>query len=208
MSKPVGVNFPTRIPEFTDDASIEEALKVYHFGVDNYTSGTIPVNSIEGHFSALDTKINLVESTLNTSLLSKVDFISKTLTPNIIVAESVSTVPLTIRAIASQTSNLQVWQNSLNNSVGSISTSGYFAIANYVSIGSTTPVLTTALNINIISQTNKGIVVKGAGSQSANLQEWQNSAGTNLAWVDSGGSIYSRQVEVSALQHQFFLMGA
>jgi hypothetical protein len=36
-----------------------------------------------------------------------------------------------------------------------------------------------------------GLVVKGAASQTANLQEWQNSAGTVLARVDSSGSIVS-----------------
>jgi hypothetical protein len=38
---------------------------------------------------------------------------------------------------------------------------------------------------------NKGLIVKGAASQSANLQEWQNSAGTVLAKVNSAGQIYS-----------------
>jgi len=35
--------------------------------------------------------------------------------------------------------------------------------------------------------TNRGLVVKGFTSQTANLQEWQNSAGTVLASIDSGG---------------------
>lgn len=37
---------------------------------------------------------------------------------------------------------------------------------------------------------NKGIVVQGAASQSANLQEWQNSAGTVLSKVDANGVGY------------------
>ena len=35
---------------------------------------------------------------------------------------------------------------------------------------------------------DKVLIVKGAASQTANLQEWQNSAGTTLAYVDSNGS--------------------
>jgi hypothetical protein len=37
--------------------------------------------------------------------------------------------------------------------------------------------------------TTKGLVVKGASSQSANLQEWQTSAGTAKAYVDNGGNL-------------------
>jgi len=41
----------------------------------------------------------------------------------------------------------------------------------------------------IKNATDVGITVKGAAAQSANLTEWQNSAGENLAIVDSGGNI-------------------
>jgi hypothetical protein len=33
--------------------------------------------------------------------------------------------------------------------------------------------------------------LKGAGSQSANLQEWQNSSGGNLAYMDANGNFYA-----------------
>lgn len=36
-----------------------------------------------------------------------------------------------------------------------------------------------------------GLVVKGATSQSANLQQWQNSSGSTIAYVTQSGSIYS-----------------
>ena len=36
---------------------------------------------------------------------------------------------------------------------------------------------------------NKGLIVKGAASQSENLQEWQDSAGTKLVSVTSGGRL-------------------
>lgn len=44
-----------------------------------------------------------------------------------------------------------------------------------------------ALNIPVLNASDRGIVVKGAASQSANLQEWQNSAGTVLASTSSAG---------------------
>ena len=40
-----------------------------------------------------------------------------------------------------------------------------------------------------VSAATKGLVVKGFTSQSANLQEWQNSAGTALAAVDAAGAL-------------------
>jgi hypothetical protein len=39
--------------------------------------------------------------------------------------------------------------------------------------------------------TNKGIIVKGFTSQSANLQEWHNSSGTANSWIDSSGSEFN-----------------
>lgn len=39
--------------------------------------------------------------------------------------------------------------------------------------------------------------IRGAASQTANLQEWQNSAGSILSRVDSGGIVYSGQLRTS-----------
>jgi hypothetical protein len=43
----------------------------------------------------------------------------------------------------------------------------------------------------------KGLVVKGAASQSANLQEWQNSSGTVLAYISPAG-VFNGGVTASA----------
>ena len=208
MSQLIGQNFKTRIPQFSDDASIEEALKVYHYGVDNYTVEPIPDDSIEGNFRNLDSRIDSLEILVSGIEGGLVKSISQSAAPNIITGQTTSTIPLTIRAIASQTASLQQWQNSSSSPVASIATSGYFATAGYASIGSITQVATTALNINIINPSNRGIVVRAAASQTANLQEWQTSTGTNLGWVDKDGSIYSKGVEFSEIQNPFFLMGA
>lgn len=207
MSQVVGQNFKSRIPTLGDNASIEEALRVYHYGVDNYTVQPIPDDSIEGNFRSLDSRIDTLELSLGNIEGGLVKLISQSSSPNIITGETVSTIPLTIKAIASQTASLQQWQNSSSSAVASIATSGYFATIGYASIGSINQVATTALNINIINPSNKGIVVRASASQTGNLQEWQNSAGTNLGWVDKSGSIYSKSVEVSEIQNPFFLMG-
>jgi len=43
--------------------------------------------------------------------------------------------------------------------------------------------------ITSATSSTKGLIVKGASSQSANLQEWQNSSGTVLASVNAAGEI-------------------
>jgi hypothetical protein len=43
--------------------------------------------------------------------------------------------------------------------------------------------------ITSATSSTKGLIVKGAASQSVNLQEWQNSAGTVLASVSAAGGI-------------------
>lgn len=45
------------------------------------------------------------------------------------------------------------------------------------------------VNVTIGSAATKGAIVKAAASQTANLQEWQNSAGTALSTVKSNGAI-------------------
>jgi hypothetical protein len=47
---------------------------------------------------------------------------------------------------------------------------------------------TAALQVNSIATGTPVLIARGAASQTANLQEWQNSAGTVLARVDSAGS--------------------
>jgi len=52
--------------------------------------------------------------------------------------------------------------------------------------------------ISTTAATYKGLVVQGFAAQSANLQEWQNSAGTVLSYVDSSG-IFNGAVSASSL---------
>lgn len=208
MSQLIGQTFKTRIPEFTDDASIEEALKVYHYGVDNYTVEPIPDDSIEGNFRSLDTRIDSLELLVGGIEDGIIKFVSQSSQPNIITGETTTTIPLSVRAIASQTVSLQQWQNSSSSAVASISTAGYFATAGYISIGSITQVATTALNVNVINPSNKGIVIRASASQTANLQEWQNSSGTVISRVSSDGTLYSRGTELGDSQNPFLLMGS
>ena len=51
---------------------------------------------------------------------------------------------------------------------------------------------TSGVLINTRDAANKGLVIQGAASQTANLQEWQDSSGTVLAKVDANGTIQSQ----------------
>ena len=208
MSQPVGFQYKSRIPSFSDDASIVEALKVYHYGVDNWTTEPIPNDSIEGNFRTIGTAISSINSTLAGLGSTYVEQVSLTASPNIVTGQSTTTVPLTIRAIASQTASLQQWQNSSSTNVGSISTGGFANFAGYVTVGSTTQSNTVGINVVIGNAAHNGIVVKAQSSQTANMQEWQNNSGTAISWVDKDGRFYYNGDEISGGPGSFFLMGA
>jgi len=74
-----------------------------------------------------------------------------------------------------------------------------------VGIGNTSP--GAKLQIDTVAAATKGLIVKGAASQNANLQEWQNNSGTVLASIEStgrivptGALIYNQSPSVATLQ--------
>ena len=181
MSQIVGSTFRSRIPTFNDDASIEEALMVYHYGVDNYSTQPIPNDSIEGNFRTLTTNLNILDA-------AAVKRVSLTSAPNIITAQATNVVPITVKAIASQTTPLQVWQNSSSSSVAEINTLGSMFIKNSLAIGSSIVTTDSFLLVNQSSSNIKGLVIKSSESPTANLQEWQNQSGETISFVDPIGN--------------------
>lgn len=75
--------------------------------------------------------------------------------------------------------------NSSSTEVFNVSAAGGGYFAGTVGIGETSP--GAKLQINTVAAATKGLIVKAAASQTANLQEWQNSSGTALAYVDKDG---------------------
>ena len=201
MSQTVGQTFKSRIPTLGDDASIEEALRVYHYGVDNYSVQPIPNDSIEGNFRTLDNRIDTIESTLSSGFTEYLRRQSQASAPNIITGETSVTIPITVRAIASQSVPLQRWEDSSSSYVAAISTAGSLSIKGYLSVGSPTASFssTTSLIVNVISSNHKGIIVKSSSGQNDNLQEWQNSSSQPMSWVDNHGTIFSNGSEVVTL---------
>lgn len=196
MSQPIGLNFRTRIPTFSEDASIEEALSVYHYGVDNYSSQAIPEDSIEGHFTALESRISANEFSISQLGATFIEEESSESDPNVVTSETGTVVPLTIQAAENQSAPLQIWQNDLSVNLANIFSSGGASFAGYVSIGDTAQTVSNVLNIQIGDPSHKGVVIKGSSGQSGNMQEWQNNSNEILARVDKDGIMYSNNIEV------------
>jgi hypothetical protein len=114
------------------------------------------------------------------------------------LAGSATTVPVTVKAFAGQTSNLTEWQDSSGAVQASINSNG--RIKTPVLLVGTADVQTLIGNgqLRLITENaaERGIVVRGFASQSANLQEWQDSAGTILSRVDPSGIIWAARAVV------------
>jgi len=118
-------------------------------------------------------------------------------------------VGVVVQGVASQTANLQEWQNSAGTVLTSVRSDGrlwagtttegfatlqaktYTAGALAASFEGITSGTSAVVYIKSIGAAESGLLVRGAASQTANLQEWQNNAGTVLSKVDSNGIIYS-----------------
>ena len=92
-----------------------------------------------------------------------------------------------IRGAASQSANLQEWQDSAGTRLISVNPAGSLLFSGSGSLLSGT-------NGRGLFITNDAAIIpmtiRGASSQSANLQEWQNSAGTVRAKVDANGNVF------------------
>lgn len=114
---------------------------------------------------------------------------------DIITSATTSTIGLIIKAITSQTANLQEWQNSAGTVLSLVNQSGEVRAPLFGSTSTGKALLYTAASatgefrIDTNVAANKGLVVRGAPSQSANLQEWQDSGGNVLGTIASNGSL-------------------
>jgi len=102
-------------------------------------------------------------------------------------ADADAVKPLVVKGFsATQSANLQEWQNSGGTVLSRITSLGSFAVP---ASGSFISGTTGHANIITNDAATTPLLVKGAASQSANLQSWQNSGGTTIASVDSAGNV-------------------
>lgn len=97
-------------------------------------------------------------------------------------------VGLGIRAVASQTANMIETQDSAGNITSRVSASGSLLANGVVIAGSASTTIGAQLGAFVSSASTVGLAVKGAVSQTADLTQWQNSAGTVSAKVDASGA--------------------
>jgi hypothetical protein len=117
-----------------------------------------------------------------------------------ITTADAATKGLIVKATASQTANLQEWQSSVASILARIASDGAFYVGGRLIVnasGDANPRLlyvngagtSASANIATAAAGTVGIIVRGAASQTAALQEWQNSAGTVVAAVNAQGGI-------------------
>jgi hypothetical protein len=200
MPQEIGENFKTLIPSLADDASIEQAFQMYHYGTPAYNGSNLQNNSVEKHFVDLRQEINVLRSELNTSQLGNVRLVSRTLSPNLITPEDLATVPITIRGVQNQSVALQRWQRNIGGSpteVASISPIGAAGFSGYGSFGNNSVTSTTGLSVALANVAHKGVTIRGVDGQIGNLQEWQNNNGVVLASVNGAGDLAAKNTSVT-----------
>ena len=97
---------------------------------------------------------------------------------------SASVISLTLKAAASQTANIQEWQNSAGSARSWINSAGTFLVTGGSYIESSGRAFFNASVASYIP-----VTIRGTTSQTANLQEWQNVSGTVLTLVNSIGRV-------------------
>lgn len=60
--EPIGVDYPTLMPDLTDIADIQQAFQMYHIGIADWNGIDAPAaDSIEGHLAGVNERVTLLE---------------------------------------------------------------------------------------------------------------------------------------------------
>jgi len=153
--------------------------------ISDFTSGT--VTSISGTVTQSQVT-SLVTDLANRAVLNAANTFS--VGGHVINTGAVGNKGLVVKGTASQSSNLQEWQDTGGTVLSQITAGGQFVSPQRMTIGLTA--LSTVAQLVVASPVDRvTMAVRGVASQSANLQEWQNSAGTVLSNITSTGVIRS-----------------
>ena len=132
------------------------------------------------------------------NFLSSKAGLSAIFNPLTITASATGNIPLSVKSASGQSADLQQWQNSSGTSLSAVDSAGRFTstvglyTSGKISIGGASwSGGASMLNVWSTGAASVPATIRGAASQTANLQEWQNSAGTALASIGSNGSIYT-----------------
>ncbi len=107
-----------------------------------------------------------------------------------IVSNATGTAGLVVKGIASQTASLQQWQNSSGTILAQFSAGGDFAMSSATRAFFGGSSANAYLNVSTAGNpVRQGIIVSGGSSQTGNLQEWQDSAGTVISRINPSGHL-------------------
>jgi hypothetical protein len=197
MPQEIGQDYKTLVPVFSDDASIEEAFRMYHYGVANFNNLNESPNSIQGHLREVNRRVDEANQRITDFSVVFLEAESRADAPNVITPENNTTVPLTVRAAPSQVSDLQRFETSSGTRIATIYPDGFASFQGYLGIGiNTKPQSSTGISMFLSQPTHRGITIRGANNHTGNLQEWQNNQGTSLARVSANGTVFSKNSEV------------
>jgi len=105
-------------------------------------------------------------------------------TARLSVSAAASSVGVIVRANATTPGNLQEWQDSSAGVHSGILPSGFLFVGGSSSAGG-------QIGITAEAATNRGMVIKGAASQTADLVQYQNSSSTILGGINGANQIFT-----------------
>ena len=168
-------------------------------------------------FSQLGNIVNSAPATLNTlnelatALGNDANFATTTATSignkvskaggDIITSSAAGVVGLAIKGAASQTANLQEWLNSTGDLLGRFHPTAGLLISGVSNTGGgAAPFMVfgqTNFSLYTNTASNKGLVIRAAAEQTANLLEFQNSSGTAVTFFNSSGGLTATEGVIS-----------
>jgi len=176
------------------------------------TATATELNYVDGVTSSIQTQLNAkqaIVSGVSDTEIGYLDGVTSAIQTQIdtkvsknggdtITASSASTSGIIIKGAASQTAALTQWQNSAGTLIAQISSTGRFYSGVSVTAGSASGSSTATINSVPTSAATVAILAKGFTSQTADLQQWQNSSGTVLSKVDASGNITAPSLTLSS----------
>ena len=108
---------------------------------------------------------------------------------NVIQGGGTGVTALTLKAVASQTVPTLQLQNSSGTGVVNFDGTGSIALANTLTVGTTTALSNTQMGVVSTGTGTVSVTIKQLTSQTADLTQWQNSGGTTVLSVTTAGAL-------------------
>jgi hypothetical protein len=114
-----------------------------------------------------------------------------------ITSTNTTSASLVVKAVASQTANIQEWQDSTGTVLSRVGNTGINVSTAFTTTGSAASASGVASSFSTTSASRIPVVITGASAQTANLQEWRNSSNTVLVSVTADGTLTASGLKVA-----------